>query len=93
VSAKGTQELAGLGLLASEVEQEMTAFEAQKEKGTFVALPRPEEVPVDGFAVTTGGEGSSEEEVVDEDDEEDKEDEDISSGDEEMREAEEEDEE
>jgi hypothetical protein len=84
VSAKGTQELAGLGLSASEVEQEMTAFEGQKEKGTFVDLPRPEEVPAKDFAVTTGG--SSDEEVVEEDDAEDDE-----EDDDEMGEAEEED--
>jgi hypothetical protein len=69
VSAKGTQELAGLRLLASKVEQEITAFKGQKEKGTFVDLPCPEEVPVKDFAITTRG--SSDEEVVEEDDTED----------------------
>jgi hypothetical protein len=69
VSAKGTQELAGLRLLASEVKQEITAFKGQKEKGTFVDLPRSEEVPVKDFAITTRG--SSDEEVVEEDDAED----------------------
>jgi hypothetical protein len=73
VSAKGTQELARLRLLASKVEQEITTFKGQKEKSTFVDLPRLKEVPVKDFAITTRG--SSDEEVVEEDDiEDDKED-------------------
>jgi hypothetical protein len=58
---------------------------------TFIALPYLEEVPAEGFTVTTSGEESLEKEVVDEDNKEDKEDKDTSFRDEEIREVKEED--